>query len=61
MADPVKSALEAIGHKHKYQYITFIIFFLLNAFVNLIMVGPTFIFMNPLFTCQGHEKSLDEA
>jgi hypothetical protein len=53
MYEPVKKALSAIGDHNRYQYITFAIFFMLNAFVNLMLVGPTFIFMNPLFTCSG--------
>lgn len=49
MAPPVKKALEAIGNKNQYQWVVFFIMFMLNAFVNMIIVGPTFIFMNPLF------------
>lgn len=61
MHGPVKRVLEVIGNKNKYQYCTFLIFFFLNGFVNLIMIGPTFIFMNPLFTCTGHEEPVDES
>lgn len=35
--------------------------FMLNAFVNMIIVGPTFIFMNPLFECEGHNDLVDES
>lgn len=51
MNKQVKQALESIGNKGRYQWITFFILFMLNAFVNLICVGPTLIFMNPLFRC----------
>lgn len=61
MAQPVKKALEAIGNKNKYQWVVFFIMFMLNAFVNMIIVGPTFIFMNPLFRCEGHEGLVDES
>lgn len=61
MAGPVKRALELIGNKNRYQWIVFFIMFMLNAFVNLIIVGPTFIFMNPLFRCDGHEELVDES
>ncbi len=52
MEQPVKKVLKAIGDNTNYQYLTFFLLFLLNIYVNLVMVGPTFIFMNPLFKCQ---------
>lgn len=61
MAQPVKKALEAIGNKNKYQWVVFFIMFMLNAFVNMIIVGPTFIYMNPLFKCEGHTELVDES
>ena len=61
MHEQVKSALHAIGDRHRYQNIIFLIFFLFNGFINLLMVGPTFIFMNPLFICLGHDTPVDEA
>lgn len=57
----VKQALEAIGNKHKYQWIVFFLLFMLNAFVNLMVVGPTLIYMNPLFDCPGYDQLQDEA
>lgn len=61
MAAPVKRALEHIGNKGRYQWVVFFIMLMLNAFVNLIIVGPTFIFMNPLFECTGHDGLVDES
>lgn len=61
MAAPVKRALEFIGNKGRYQWIVFFIMFMLNAFVNLIIVGPTFIYMNPLFKCDGYNDLVDES
>lgn len=57
----VKKALELIGNKGRYQWVTFFILFMLNAFVNLIIVGPTFIFMNPLFKCPNEKDLVDES
>jgi MFS family permease len=57
----VKRALEAIGNKHRYQWIVFFILFMLNAFVNLMVVGPTLIYMNPLFKCEGYTDLQDES
>ena len=51
MEEPVQKAMQAVGDAHLYQYITFVILFLYNGLANLIMIGPTFIFMNPLFRC----------
>lgn len=53
MEEPIQKGLEAIGDRHRYQYIAFFILFIYNGFANLLMVGPTFIFMNPLFRCEG--------
>ena len=58
MYKPVKKALAAIGNRGRYQWMVFFIMLLLNAFVNLIMVGPTFIFMNPLFKCGTDDETL---
>ena len=60
MEAPVQKILEAVGDRNRYQYIAFTILFVYNGFSNLMMVGPTFIFMNPLFTCNGVEN-LSEA
>ena len=42
-------ALAAVGNKGLYQKLFLAIMFFVSAFVNLLMMGPTFIFMNPLF------------
>ena len=55
MEAPVQKVLEAVGDRNRYQYIAFTILFVYNGFSNLMMVGPTFIFMNPLFTCAGYD------
>jgi len=59
MEEPIKRGLSAIGDRHRYQYIAFFILFIYNGFANLLMIGPTFIFMNPLFRCQGYSSLLD--
>jgi hypothetical protein len=61
MHDRVKQALEQAGDRHKYQKFIFVLLFLYNGFINLLMVGPTFIFMNPLFICPNYDTPVDEA
>jgi len=51
MYEPVRNALEAVGNKHKYQYLMTVLLLCLNYCSNFITIGGTFIFMNPLFRC----------
>ena len=61
MEAPVQKALEVVGDRNRYQYIAFTLLFVYNGFSNLMMVGPTFIFMNPLFRCPGFDQLVDES
>jgi len=61
MYQPVKNALCAIGDKHLYQIILVIFLFFIAAEVNYMLMGPTFIFMNPLFNCSFSNELVDEA
>jgi hypothetical protein len=37
------------------------LFFFLAGEVNYLLIGPSFIFMNPLFRCKGYEGVVDES
>ena len=51
MYKPIDNALKKIGNKHAYQKLLVVYLFILAGFVNYLIIGPTFIFMNPLFQC----------
>jgi hypothetical protein len=61
MYQPVKNALITIGNKHTYQKIMVVFLFFISAEVNYMLLGPTFIFMNPLFNCSFSDELVDEA
>jgi len=61
MYQPVKTALAAVGDQHTYQKILVVFLFLIAAEVNYLLMGPTFIFMNPLFDCSFADGLVDES
>ena len=61
MYKPVRKVLEKIGDKGRYQWTAFFILFMINGFINFLLVGPTFIYMNPLFKCPNFDEPIDES
>lgn len=61
MLQPVKTALSNIGDQHTYQKILVALLFLTVVQVNYLMIGPTFIFMNPVFDCDFASGLVDES
>jgi len=61
MYQPVKRALEAVGNAHAYQKYLIAFLFFIAAEVNYMLMGPTFIFMNPLFNCSFSDELVDES
>jgi hypothetical protein len=59
MLDTVAKDLEKVGSRGRYQILIGIMFFLIGAEVNMLVFGPTFIFMNPTFTCSFAEGVVD--
>ena len=59
MYKPVDKAFQKIGNKHTYQKLLVVYLFIMAGFVNYLLVGPTFIFMNPLFQCNFSEELVD--
>lgn len=55
--DRIKEALELAGNEDKYQ--KWLIFFLCLLWIeiNLFLVGPSYIYMNPNFRCKGFKKA----
>jgi len=51
MYPPVQKALTVIGNRNAYQKLLIVFLFLIAGEVNYMLMGPTFIFMNPLFNC----------
>jgi hypothetical protein len=51
MNEEVSKALNKVGDSGTYQKWLGALLFLIAAEVNLLLFGPTFIFMNPLFNC----------
>jgi hypothetical protein len=61
MHSVIRKALEAVGNKDRYQYLMTLLFLSLNYFANFIIIGGTFVFMNPLFRCSFSDVLLDES
>ena len=59
MIDTVTEDLQKVGSRGRYQVLIGIMFFLIGAEVNMLSFGPTFIFMNPTFTCTFTEGIVD--
>jgi hypothetical protein len=51
MHQPVDRALERVGKTGKYQKLFVVYLFFIAGFVNYLLMGPTYIFMNPVFSC----------
>jgi len=61
MHQPVQQALQAVGDRHNYQKLLVAFLFLIAAEVEFLLLGPTFIFMNPLFKCTFTDQLVDES
>ena len=61
MYQPVKKALAAIGDTGTYQKLLVAFLFFIATEVNYMLIGPTFIFMNPLFNCSFTDELVDES
>ena len=61
MYQPVKKALDTIGSRGTYQKLMILLMFFIAAEVNYFIMGPTFIFMNPLFRCSFTDELVDES
>lgn len=48
----IQTALELAGSHHKYQKILILLIALTWIEVNYLLLGPTLIYMDPIFTCQ---------
>ena len=59
MHKPVENALKKIGNRHTYQKLMVAYLFLIAGFINYLIMGPTFIFMNPLFQCSFSNSPVD--
>lgn len=54
-------ALKSAGNRDRYQYIVIAllcIIFYLNIFL---IVGPSIYFMDPVFRCEGSDRTFDES
>jgi hypothetical protein len=51
MYQSAKNALAVVGDHHRFQKMLVVFLFLVVVGVNYLILGPTFIFMNPLFEC----------
>lgn len=61
MYQPVKNALISVGDQHLYQKLLLLFLFFIEAQVTFMLMGPTFIFMNPLFKCTFSDDLVDES
>lgn len=51
MYQPIEKAFKKIGNQHTYQKLLVVYLFIIAGFVNYLLIGPTYIYMNPLFKC----------
>lgn len=49
----IQKAVEAIGNKGRYQKILFAFLIIVYMELGLMLIGSTFVFMNPQFECPG--------
>jgi hypothetical protein len=49
----IQKAVEAIGNRGKYQKVLLAFFILVYMELGLMLIGSTFVFMNPQFQCPG--------
>jgi hypothetical protein len=59
MNEAVGKAVKSVGDNGLYQKILAVLLFLIAGEVNLIVFGPTFIFMNPMFDCTFSSEHVD--
>lgn len=50
-----------VGSRGKYQQILGLLLFFAGCEVNMLLFGPTFIYMNPSFNCSFVDGSVDES
>ena len=61
MYQPVERVLSKIGNANTYQKLFIVYLFFISAFVNFMIMGPTLIYMNPLFRCTFSNDLVDES
>ncbi len=47
----IQKALNTVGDRGRYQYILLFIFIAIYTELSLILLGSSFIYMNPIFDC----------
>lgn len=61
MYPQVQKALAVVGNHGAYQKILIVFLFLMAGQVDYMLLGPSFIFMNPLFECSFSNQKVDES
>ena len=61
MQQPVERVLDKIGKVGKYQKLLVAYLFFIAGFVNYLLMGPTYIYMNPVFQCTFADDLVDES
>ena len=56
----IQKAVEAIGDRGRYQKILLGYFLLIYIELGLMLIGSTFIFMNPSFNCPGMDNPSED-
>ncbi len=59
MMPQIEGAIERLNSEGRYQKLVIAYLFFIAAFVNFMLIGPTFIFMNPLFQCTFQNDPVD--
>ena len=49
----IQRAMQAVGDRGKYQFVLVAILVFINIELGLILLGSTFIYMNPVWECPG--------
>lgn len=57
----MKEAIECIGNQHRYQLILTIYLILCFILSTYLLIGASYFFMNPEFTCNGQSLTEKEA
>ena len=56
----LQKAVKAVGDRGKYQHILFCFLMLAYIELGLMLIGSTFIFMNPSFDCPGMDNPSED-
>lgn len=60
LEDDVNKALVVAGNKSRYQFIVMFLLCVIFYFDVFLLLGPSFYFMDPTFTCAGSDEIVDE-